>query len=294
MKKNYILTALMILALLPATAQTDINFDPASTEGTGWIGYMNVFETPANGGGFVFGSGWGTADLIVVDNMDGTVTLKPNRVNDTDGFWQTGNLTGNKIMDATYYLEDDSLAGTSFTFNAEVISNTLDDSSLDYPITYEAFIKVFAPDYSSFTSYTYDLSEGNFTITLDAAQSAVGDHIQYGFNMTGPNVNIDMSFDAQYDAIGGITVGENTTLSVTTADRNEFSVFPNPTANVWNVNSTQQIKSIEVYDVLGKQVIAMNPNTNEATIDTSNLVSGLYVAKISSDKGSKTMKLIKK
>lgn len=294
MKKNYIFIALMVMALLPATAQTAINFDPTSTEGTGWIGFMNVFETPANGSGYVFGSGWGTVDLVVEDNMDGSVTLKPNRLNDTDGFWQTGNLTGNKIMDATYYLEDDSLAGTSITFNGQVVSNTLDDSTLDYPITYEAFIKVFAPDYSSFTSYTYDLSEGNFTITLAAAQSAVGDHIQYGFNMTGPNINIDMSFDAAYDALGGITIDENSTLSLESSELNEFTVYPNPTTSGWNINSTKQINSIQVYDVLGKQVVDLNPNSNEVTIDTSNLISGIYIAKINSESGSKTMKLIKK
>ena len=36
---------------------------------------MNVFELPANGGGFVFGSAWGIADLVASfdDGGDGEV-----------------------------------------------------------------------------------------------------------------------------------------------------------------------------------------------------------------------------
>ncbi len=277
------------------TAQNNINFDPTATNGTGWIGFMNVFETPANGGGFVFASGWGVGDLVVVDNMDGTVSLKPNRIGDPDPFWQTGGLTGNKIMDASYYLEDDNLAGTAITFNGEIIANTIDDSALTYPITYEAFIKVFAPDYSSFTAYTADISStGTFSIALAANQSTTGDHVQYGFQMIGPNVNNNATFDAQYDAIGSILVGPNTTLSVNELSSSEFKVYPNPSNGVWNiVSNNQEITSINVYDVLGKQVLTLNPNTQNVSIDASNLQSGLYFAKVNSLNGSQTIRLIK-
>ncbi len=277
------------------TAQNNINFDPAAANGTGWIGFMNVFETPANGGGFVFASGWGVGDLVVVDNMDGTVSLKPNRVNDPDPFWQTGGLTGNKIMDASYYLQDDNLVGTAFTFNGEILANTIDDSALTYPIVYEAFIKVFNADYSSFTAYTADISStGTFSIALAANQSITGDHVQYGFQMIGPNVNNNSSFDAQYDAIGSILVGPNTTLSVNELTSSEFKVYPNPSNGVWNiVSNNQEITSINVYDVLGKQVLSLNPNTQNVSIDASNLQSGLYFAKVNSLNGSQTIRLIK-
>ena len=40
MKKNYILMVLSIIGLNFMTAQNNINFDPAATNGTGWVGYM--------------------------------------------------------------------------------------------------------------------------------------------------------------------------------------------------------------------------------------------------------------
>jgi hypothetical protein len=51
--------------------------------------------------------------------------------------------------------------------------------------------------------------------------------------------------------------------------------------------------TITVFDILGKQVININPNGEEAVIDASNLKDGLYLAKISTVNGSQTVKLIK-
>jgi hypothetical protein len=56
----------------------------------------------------------------------------------------------------------------------------------------------------------------------------------------------------------------------------------------------EAINSIQVYDILGKVVLTMNPNANEAQIDASGLNTGLYFAKVNSAVGSKTIKLIKK
>ena len=74
-----------------------------------------------------------------------------------------------------------------------------------------------------------------------------------------------------------------------------FKVFPNPTQNVWNVNANKQVlNSIQIFDILGKQVLSLNPETNNAVIDATNLSNGLYFAKVNTDRGSSTLKLIKK
>ena len=304
MKKITLLALFVIAATFQLNAQNDINFDPSSTDGSGWIGFMNVSETPANGGGAVFGSAWGVPDLIVVDNLDGTASLLPNRIGDPDTFWQGSvgvpepNPTGNKIMEATYYLENDALAGTDFTFNAEIISNTLDATGiLDYGFTYTAFIKVFAPDYSSNVTVDSDaLTGGNFTLTHNASDSVVGEHIQYGFIVTGPNVRLntpDNNYDADYAALGSILVGPNSTLSVSENSLSEFKVFPNPAQNNWTIRAASEITEIIVSDMLGKQVMMLQPQNTEVRINAETLPQGIYLAKISSGAGSKTIKLIR-
>ncbi|MBC3847274.1 T9SS type A sorting domain-containing protein [Winogradskyella echinorum] len=57
----------------------------------------------------------------------------------------------------------------------------------------------------------------------------------------------------------------------------ELTLYPNPAKNKVNIVSSNPIDSVEVYDILGKQVRALN-NTNE--IDVSNLNAGIYLFKI--------------
>lgn len=308
MKKLYALLALLTLVFGPINAQTEINFDPTSTDGTGWIGYMTVFNLPAPFGdeAYQFEGGWGTGDLVAEDNMDGTVTLKPNRIGDPDPYWQganpAGNPTGNKMMRAVYYLENDALAGTDFTFNAEVVSNTLNSTGLDVGFTVVAFIKVFAPDYSSNVVVdSYNLANGNFTLTHSAGDSSVGDHIQYGFEVYGPNIRLNTDvdpnpgfYDDDYAALGGIMLGPNTTLSTGDFEVTEFKAYPNPSTDNWTIKGNQQIMQIEIIDMLGKSVLNINPNNFETTINASSLNSGLYFARIKTESGINSVKLIKK
>jgi hypothetical protein len=185
--KVFLATAAVCCAILffaaEAKADATVTVNPAAT----WNGFVNVFELPSNGGGFVFSSGWGTADLTAT--FSGPVlTLGPNSVNDPSTFWYQGGGApgnpGNKTVDANMYVEvnDNSLAGQNVTFTGNVLSNTLIS-----PYTSVAFIKDFAPDFSSFNVTTAPLTPGVFSITL-ATNAGLGRHVQYGFETIGPNV----------------------------------------------------------------------------------------------------------
>ena len=153
-----------------------------------WVGYMNVFELPANGGAYQFGSSWGTADLdatVVGTNVVLTPNTSIDRDKPADTYWWVGGAGGapNKNMDASYYVQDDTLAGQTVTFMGTCISN-----SLVTPYTSVAFIKDFMPDYSSSTSTTVPMVEGTpFSISM---ATTPGHHIQYGFETIGPDARI--------------------------------------------------------------------------------------------------------
>lgn len=162
-----------------------------------WLGYMNVFELPENGGGFVFGSPWGIPDLVAnFDDGAQTVTMSPNTIGDPNEFWYQdptggGNpnpggpgAPGNKIMEANLYqeLSDGSLSGTTVTFSGYVLSNTFTDAHTAY-----VFIKDYAADYSSFTQTLVAVGPGAFSISLDTSADA-GRHVQWGFQTVGVNV----------------------------------------------------------------------------------------------------------
>lgn len=60
-------------------------------------------------------------------------------------------------------------------------------------------------------------------------------------------------------------------------------VYPNPSSsNFFNVSTSETIKMIELYNVVGQQVIQKegNKNAKQLTIETGNLVKGIYVVKV--------------
>jgi hypothetical protein len=154
-----------------------------------WLGFMNVFELPANGGGFVFGSGWGIADLTAdFDDGASTLTMGPNTVNDPDPFWYQGGggpgQLGNKFMEANLYQESiGGLAGQTVTFEGTVLSNTFTDAH-----SAQVFIRDFAGDFSSSVDVFADIdAAGNFSISLDTIDDATR-IVQWGIRVEGENV----------------------------------------------------------------------------------------------------------
>ena len=176
------LTLCALLGAAVSAKAATVLVDPSAS----WQGFMNVFELPSNGGAYSFGSGWGTADLCAT--FSGPIlTLTPNTINDGSSFWYTPSggpgATGNKTMDANMYVEKlGTLSGQSVTFTGSVLANTLVS-----PYTSVAFIKDFAPDYSSSVSVTAPLVNGVFSINLATINDPLR-HVQYGFETIGPDV----------------------------------------------------------------------------------------------------------
>jgi len=183
---NRLLSVLLAGAACAASAQAvvvTVDEGPA-----GYIGYMNVFELPSNGGGFVFGSGWGTNDLnSSFDNGAHTLTLSPNTIGDPNPFWYTPSggpgATGNKIMEANLYHEvTGSMSGQNVHFVGNVLSNTFTSSHVA-----QIFIRDFAADYSSSVDVFIPLVAGAFDISMNTIPLP-GRHVQWGFRVTGPDV----------------------------------------------------------------------------------------------------------
>lgn len=268
------------------SAQTTVNFDANDP----WQGFMNVFETPANGGGFIFANGWGVADLVVlVNTTDNTATLKPNRINDPDPFWQTGNLFGNKTMDASFFVNNNTtLVNTTFTFTGEVLSNNLDAEYVE-----KAFIRIFDGSFNLLREITAELTPGTFTLFYDNSEGAAGVNVQYGFNMVGRNANPQPAFDAGYDALGSVVITQ-ATLSLGDFEKESFAIFPNPAQNLVNIQNNQKnIEEIQLYDLTGRLLVNVRPESAFSQLNLSNLTNGLYLLKVTSEGKSVTKKIVK-
>ena len=179
------------VALSAPARAVDVTIDSATMTN----GYMNVFELPSNGGAYIFGSGWGVADLNATFPTSGSVNFTPNTIGDPNPFWYTPSggpgATGNKIMEANLYAQpaDGLYAGQTISFKGNVSAFTLQtgtNANTDY--TFKAFVRDFAPDYSSVVETSVPVSStGEFTATM-ATINDPARHIQWGLQMKGPCV----------------------------------------------------------------------------------------------------------
>ncbi|MEC4049996.1 Omp28-related outer membrane protein [Flavobacterium sp. SUN046] len=127
------------------------------------------------------------------------------------------------------------------------------------------------------TPYTY-----NFTYTLPAAY--VADNIKL------VAIVIDV---ASGQIVNAKEVNLDTTLGVNNFKKGTFTLYPNPTTGVFHINS-EEVVNVEVIDILGKVVATAKNVTKDSSIDVSSLVKGVYLVKMSNDKGVATDKLILK
>lgn len=286
MKKMYILFSVLLSTAFMTNAQNTVVAD-ASAE---YLGYANVFETIANGGGFVFGSGWGVADLkTVVDAGAGTVTLQPNfntyGDNPGDPFWidpDTG--LGNKQFEGNTFVENNTnLIGSELTFTGGVASYTLDPAYVAI-----AFIKVFNADFSVLKLETAPLVAGqDFSITYTNVEPE-DTTVQYGYQILGLNAN-----PADEAALGSIVIVD-TVLGTNDFDTSSISTYPNPVTSELNIQSKELITSVSIFNILGQEVLNLPAGSLNVAVDMSTLSPGVYLANIATERGSKTQKVIKK
>ncbi|MDO6595489.1 T9SS type A sorting domain-containing protein [Oceanihabitans sp. 2_MG-2023] len=95
--------------------------------------------------------------------------------------------------------------------------------------------------------------------------------------------------------VDNLVISQNfadTTLSTKDYNNNTFAVYPNPVTNGFvNISSTSnEVISVSVFDILGKQVI--NQTVNNNVLNVATLTSGIYILKLSQNGNVTTKKLV--
>ena len=271
---------MMIGGLGLSEAQVTVEFDANAT----FVGFANVFETPANGGGFVFGQPWGVPDIkTVIDTGAGTATLQPNfnTWDPNDAFWVVNGMA-NKVFEGNTYVEDNGLIGQVVTFEGNCNSFTIDNG---YAV--KAFIKVFNNDFSVVKEVNTTLTAGeNFSVTYSDVEGT-DVHFQYGFAVTG------LIADPVTEPNLGSVVVSAPILSTNDAELVNVAAYPNPVQDNYNIQSVETIERVNIYNVLGQRVFNAEINDVNAVLDLSNLGTGLYMANIETVAGNKVIRLVK-
>jgi len=127
------------------------------------------------------------------------------------------------------------------------------------------------------------------TASIDLSGYASGDVISYGVKFAWAAGGFGVTKYFTY------TVGDDCgTLAVKNFKILGLDVYPNPSNNRWTVSSkNDKIISVDVYDLLGRRIISLKPNKQEVIIEASRLATGVYLSKITTEKGTSSRKLVK-
>lgn len=87
--------------------------------------------------------------------------------------------------------------------------------------------------------------------------------------------------------------GEDATASVKDLKQFNFNFYPNPTKNEVKLSANDEIKSVEVYNLLGQSVINKKLNMKEPKIDVSDLSKGVYIMKVTIGESLGSYKFVK-
>ena len=108
---------------------------------------------------------------------------------------------------------------------------------------------------------THDLSASDYTFTSDPGEF---------------NDRFEIVFNAAALSTNNVSVEENQ-FSIVNLDNNRVQ---------FNTNNSLNIKTISVFDLIGRQLYYLKGNSNSETYTLSNLNNSVYIAKVELSNGS--------
>ncbi len=127
---------------------------------------------------------------------------------------------------------------------------------------------------------SYAWKEAKFSFTVPAGVTKV--RFQYY------NGNV-----GYYKYIDDVSIVLDATASLKDLAQFNFNAYPNPAKDAINLSASKNIDKIEIYSLLGQQVLTKELNSKNANINVSSLAKGVYVVKAQIEDAVGSYKFIK-
>ena len=127
-------------------------------------------------------------------------------------------------------------------------------------------------------------------ITVPAWTAPAAGIYYFGFNDNSALATTAAATTMRFDTVNFTSVlGTNDFLS------SKFSVFPNPVNNVINFSNDQNavVSTVDMTDLNGRIIKSLKVNATEGQISVSDLATGMYMMKITTDQGVAVKKIVK-
>ncbi|WP_299102271.1 T9SS type A sorting domain-containing protein [uncultured Winogradskyella sp.] len=230
---------------------------------------------------------------ILIDDTAGTITTVFNNGDGITGL--KGQLT--EFAGTLQFVPTENVASASSTgtlLNPIVVSaSELINNGETYESRLITLNNVTFADSGMFADNTnYDVADGT---DVTVARVAFGDEDIIGTAIpttVSSITGLGGEFNGVYQIFPRYASDIAAPLSVNNFNNASFSLYPNPTntGSVSISSTNSEAISVQVYDILGKQV--KNETLSNNTLNVSNLKSGVYIIKITQNNASTTKKLV--
>lgn len=252
-----------------ATPPYNTSFEQESLAFVGW-----AVPNPLIPGAGDWASGNYGAGPLVQDGTVSVVSITPTTAAANNWMFSRGvNLTAGSDVTITYYVSNFQSASTTtgnldFTVgDAQTIAAQSTVLLSETGLNLSAFVQK-TVNFTPPTTGTYYFGFRNFTPTATGTHALIIDN----FTVT--------------EALG---TSHNELAS-------QFSVFPNPANNVLNISNSvnASIQNVELTDINGRSIKNVKvDNLTETQVNISDISQGVYMLRITSDRGSLVKKVVK-
>lgn len=272
--------------------------------GVAGYGYATTGGVNDNGNGMIIAAGGGYKvyyNTVVMD-VSQTVAGRPSALNITSGVTGAGGIDVRNNL----FVNTQTQAGDRYAIYAGAASTVFST------INYNNF-------YSSGTNLGYiggaakatlaDIQSGfggnvNSLNVLPVFVSATDFHVSGTGNAALDNKGtpvVEVTLDADGNTRNAVTPDLGsfeftaTVLAVNeAAKKNTVSFYPNPVVDYLYINNDSRIKDVEVYNVSGQKILSETINAEKGSVDMRRAPAGIYILKVNTERGSESLKIIKK
>ncbi|MDQ3190204.1 MAG: T9SS type A sorting domain-containing protein [Bacteroidota bacterium] len=215
----------------------------------------------------------------------------------------------------------------NFNYNAINQSDHLISAPVDFTGINTPIILEFDIAYARFSSLRHDslivsistncmlswdriYAKGDTLLSTNNGEIATNSFVPLDNQWRRESINLDQFYNNQrvfikFENISGngnklyldnINVSDVTSNVLNKAVNTIFNVFPNPSSDVFNIETTKQAEDVKIYNLLGELILekGFNPGEEIIKIDLSTFSSGIYIIEISFQEETQRKKLYKK
>jgi hypothetical protein len=290
------------LATTSLTANTLVSNNVVN--GIAGYGYATTGGVNDNGNGIVIAAGGGYKvyyNTVVMD-VNQTVAGRPSAFNIASGVTGLGGIDVRNNL----FVNTQTQAGDRYTIYAGALSNVF--STINYNNFYSSGTNLgYIGGLAKATLADIQLGFGgnaNSLNVLPVFVSATDFHVSATGNAALDNKGtpvVEVTLDADGNVRNALTPDLGSfefTVAILAvndaAKKNTVSFYPNPVVDYLYINNDSRIKDVEVYNASGQRILSETINAEKGSVDMRRAPAGVYILKVNAEKGSQSLKIIKK